>query len=277
MLKQDRFFEILLMKQHENEHKIERFNELMEQKIKVEEEVKIFEAKVFEKDLSEMENRLKELIAKKSEVETKILSSDQLIKERESRISEYEKELEQMLKERDEIKRLDVLIRDFKTFEKALGLTQTELRSEFVEAVNYTMNSLWATLYPYQDLAGIRLFAEEGDYILQLKESSGRWSNVEGIASGGERGIACLALRISFALVLAPHLQLLVLDEPTANLDRNAISVMSKTLREKINEFIDQVFIITHEEELEEAVTGNAYRLERDKSKDEATRIISLV
>ena len=72
-------------------------------------------------------------------------------------------------------------------------------------------------------------------------------------------------------------MQLLVLDEPTANLDRNAIHVMSTTLRERINEFIDQVFIITHEEELEEAVTGNAYRLERDKTRDEATRIVSLV
>jgi len=47
-------------------------------------------------------------------------------------------------------------------------------------------------------------------------------------------------------------------------------------LRERISEFMDQCFIITHDEALEEAVTGNAYRFERDKGKDEATKVIAL-
>jgi len=58
------------------------------------------------------------------------------------------------------------------------------------------------------------------------------------------------------------------------NLDSKSINVLATVLRERIQEFIDQCFIITHQPELEEAVTGSAYRLERDKSKDEPTRVI---
>jgi len=140
--------------------------------------------------------------------------------------------------------------------------------------VNFTMNKLWNTLYPYQDFVGIKLSIEEGDYVLQLKERSGRFINADGIASGGERSIACLALRIAFALVLAPQLRWLVLDEPTANLDVRAIEDLAETLRERIGEFVDQVFLITHDEKLEGAVTGSLYRLEREKEKEGVTRIV---
>jgi DNA repair exonuclease SbcCD ATPase subunit len=138
------------------------------------------------------------------------------------------------------------------------------------------MNKLWSTLYPYQDFIGVRLSIEEGDYVLQLQERSGRLVNADGIASGGERSIACLALRIAFALVLAPQLRIAFLDEPSHNLDSRSISELATTLRERIGEFLDQVFLITHQAELEDAVTGNAYRLERDKTKDDITKVIAI-
>lgn len=97
-----------------------------------------------------------------------------------------------------------------------------------------------------------------------------------GIASGGERSIAALALRIAFALVLAPQLRWLVLDEPTHNLDMKAVEDLALTLRDKIGEFVDQVFLITHDENLENAVTGSLYKLERKKEVDGVTKIIAL-
>jgi DNA repair exonuclease SbcCD ATPase subunit len=179
-------------------------------------------------------------------------------------------------KQKKEIKRLEGLVRDLKIFSLALEETQIELRSNFVEAVNYTMNKLWNTLYPYQDFISIKLNAEEGDYILQLQGRDGIWVNVEGNVSGGERSIACLALRIAFALALAPQLRILVLDEPTANLDAKAISELTVTLKERISEFIDQTFLITHQPELEDAATGSIYMLEREKEKDEPTRVVKV-
>jgi len=175
------------------------------------------------------------------------------------------------------VKKLERIIRDVRVFEKALEETQAQLRKQFITTVNTAMSQIWETLYPYRDFVGVRLNIESGDYILQLQERSGRYINVEGMASGGERSIACLALRVAFSLVLAPHLRILVLDEPTHNLDRRAIEDFSRTLKERINELVDQVFIITHTPEIEDAITGYAYRLERDKSKDEPTRVVRLI
>ena len=75
---------------------------------------------------------------------------------------------------------------------------------------------------------------------------------------------------------MAPNLRILFLDEPTANLDSNSVKVLATTLRERISEFMDQCFIITHDDAFEEAVTGYAYRLERDKSKDSATNVVQI-
>jgi len=269
-------FEILYLKQKDHEEKRKRFDELFKAKNHIEAEIEKLEQKISGKDLIELESRLKGLIAREKEIETKILGFDQLIKEKESRIKEYESSLNEAIRQKGEIQKLDKIVKDLKIFEKALEQTQIELRTEFVEAVNYTMNKLWSTLYPYQDFIGINLSIEEGDYVLQLKEKAGRFVAADGVASGGERSIACLALRIAFALVLAPHIRLLVLDEPTVNLDSAAVKELARTLRERIGEFIDQTFLITHQSELEDAVTGNAYRLERDKAKDEATKIITI-
>jgi len=268
--------EILLVKFADYENKRRRLDELLLEKERLEKRIEEIRGKLAGRNLEEVEKKLKELIAKEKEVETKILSFDQLIQERKSRIEEYEKKLEEIAKEKTEIEKLEKLIKDLKIFEKALEQTQIELRSEFVDAVNYTMNKLWQTLYPYQDFVGIRLSIEEGDYLLQLQERSGRWVNVEGFASGGERSIACLALRVAFALVLAPQLRWLVLDEPTHNLDAKAVEDLAETLRTRINEFVDQVFLITHEEKLEDAVTGSLYRLERDKERDGVTKVIAV-
>jgi DNA repair exonuclease SbcCD ATPase subunit len=139
------------------------------------------------------------------------------------------------------------------------------------------MGELWGDIYPYGDFTGVRLAVEGGersaDYVLQLRDRSGNWAPVEGIASGGERTDACLALRIAFAVVLAPALSWLVLDEPTHNLDAEGIQELAAVLRERIPEVVQQVLLITHEERLEAAVSGYLYRFSRNKDTDEPTKI----
>jgi exonuclease SbcC len=269
-------FEILSMQIKDYLTKRARIEELINQRKIFAEHIKEFEEKMIGKDLAKMEMQLRNSMVKENEIATKIAGMNEMMKERKIRLIGFEQTLKNTLKEKEDINKLDKMIKELKIFEKALEQTQIELRREFVVAVNYTMDQLWGTLYPYQDFVGIRLGVEEGEYILQLQSKDGSWVNVDGVVSGGERSIACLALRIAFALVLAPHLRLLVLDEPTANLDVMAMAVLANTLREKIGEFIDQTFLITHQSEMEDAVTGNAYRLERDKRKDESTKIFQL-
>ncbi len=270
-------FQILNLQLHDYIVKKSRIEELFQQRNNFVRHIEELEKNLIGKDLVRLELQLRNSLAKEREVTTKILGIDQISNEKENRLKDFEQTLNNAIKEKEEIKRLDKLIRELKVFEKALEETQIELRKEFVTAVNYSMNQLWNTLYPYQDFVGIRLSIEEGDYVLQLQTQGRDWIDVDGVASGGERTVACLALRIAFALVLAPQLRLLFLDEPTMNLDTKAVSVLASTLRERIGEFIDQTFLITHQSELEDAVTGNAYRLERDKAKDEITKVIRLV
>ncbi|MEM7824955.1 MAG: AAA family ATPase [Candidatus Aenigmatarchaeota archaeon] len=269
-------FEIALLRLQDYQTKKERLEQLIKQRNEFIRNIEEIESKLTGKNLEVLEKSLKDLIAKEKEIATKASGLEPLIKEKSIRLNDFQQIYNNLIKEKSEIEKLDKLIRQLKIFEKALETTQIQLRQEFITSVNYTMNNIWPTLYPYQDFTGIRLAIEEGDYILQLKSLNNEWVNVEGIASGGERSIAALALRIAFALVLAPHLRIAFLDEPTANLDSKAISELATTLRERIGEFIDQTFIISHDPMLEDAITGHAYRLERDKSKDEPTKVVQL-
>lgn len=265
--------ETLISKFKEYAEKIARLQRLKVEEEKVLKEINEKESLLGGKDLDEMENKLKEIIGNIKECEANIKMCEELEREKVERIKEYEKKIEEVKRQKEEIKKLEKILKELKIFEQALIATQVELREEFIESINYYMKKIWLTLYPYGDFVGIRLAIEEGDYVLQLEERSGRFISADGMASGGERSIACLALRIAFSKVLAPHLRLLVLDEPTHNLDSTSVEVLSQTLRERISEFVDQVFIISHDEKLEEAITGSAYKLERDKATDGITMI----
>lgn len=238
--------------------------------------IKAMEDSILGKENADLESAWKQLVTEEKTLAGRVGGIADVVRERESTLADMEKRLSSAKKALDDMRELDKTIEDLKVFSKALEATQIQLRKEFVASVNYTMNELWPNLYPYQDFSQMQIAVEEGDYVLQLQDRSGKWNNVDGFASGGERSIASLSLRISFALVLAPQLKWLVLDEPTANMDAKSVEDLAVTLGERIGDFIEQTFLITHDEKLEGAVTGYAYRLQRDKSKDEPTRVVAL-
>lgn len=101
----------------------------------------------------------------------------------------------------------------------------------------------------------------------------GGWVPVEGIASGGERFCAAIALKIAFAMVLVPNLGWLILDEPTHNLDDEGIRALARVLNEEVPKIVEQVFVITHDENLKDAATARVYRLDRNKAAGESTKV----
>ncbi|MEM7821537.1 MAG: AAA family ATPase [Candidatus Aenigmatarchaeota archaeon] len=268
--------EDLILKLEEYEKKSSRLIEFKKKEREIEEKILEINKKIFGKNLEEMKKNLIELNTEKGRLESNISAFEKLKKEKEEIIKKFEERLKIFEKQKEEVKGLEKLISELKVFEKALESTQVQLRDEFVEGVNYMMNELWETLYPYQDFVGVRLNIEGGDYVLQLQSRTAEWVNVEGVASGGERSIACLALRIALSLVLAPHLKILVLDEPTHNLDEKSVESLIKTLKERTPQFIDQLFIISHDQKIQDAITGCAYLLEREKRLDEPTKVIKL-
>lgn len=207
---------------------------------------------------------------------------------KEQAINDRRRLVDSVREKRDRLRRLNLevdyhgrAIEELERIKLALERTQAALRRKFIEGVNGVMNTLWEDIYPYRDFKAIRLKVEgEGrsaDYVLQLQDRFGNWIPVEGGVSGGERADACLALRIAFAWVLAPSLSWLVLDEPTHNLGAEGIKELANVLRERIQRFIEQVLLVTHEKQLEAAVSGCLYRFSRDKNIDQPTVVERVV
>jgi len=240
------------------------------------------ESDLAETDVAMLRQRLTEIAAKESEASTRLSGLDERLGDKRKLMEELEGRKGTMERYRKDVEQDAAIVDSLRGFVKVLKITQEQLREEFLRTVNGIMESIWKELYPYGDFKSVRLCVSEGDYVLQLRETPSEgesWVSVDGTASGGERSMACLALRIAFSIAFIPNLKWLILDEPTHNLDSNAISQFSETLKEKINQFVDQVFIITHEERISESVgigaTGTLHRLERDKEANEPTRIKS--
>lgn len=194
-------------------------------------------------------------IESKDELRTEKQQRLDTFKEQEERIDSLEETIETLSDQRDFLAEL----------ETALKTTQEQMREEFVTTTNDVMSTVWDTVYPYEDYRSIRLDAGK-DYRLLLEDVRGNEIPVEGEVSGGERHTAAFALRIALATVLTPATRLLILDEPTHNLDTRAIEQLGETLRNTIEGYMDQVLLITHDEQLESAVTGNLYRLQNDET-----------
>ncbi|MBU0898828.1 MAG: SMC family ATPase [Nanoarchaeota archaeon] len=250
-----------------------KINEYSKKSRSLAQEKALIENAVKSIDIEEIKKRYKNALAREAEMQVKILSIDELLKEKQTRLSEIEIDYDKMKRYQDEISEDRAIINNLDTFVTVLRATQDQLREEFLKTVNNVMNDIWTDLYPYDDFEEIKLSIDDGDYSLQLKSIDG-WANIEGIVSGGERSLACLALRIAFSMAFIPNLKWLILDEPTHNLDDNAIAQFAEILREKVHNFANQVFLITHEDKISEGVTGQFYRLERRKELNEPTRVV---
>ena len=226
-----------------------------------------------ESRMRELEKHQEELVREHGRLSADLAGKEQVVAERKRLVDTLREKRAMLERSEVEAKYLQQAVDALGTIQAALAQTQLTLRRDFIEGVNGAMQELWREIYPYGDLTGIRLDVREGDYVLQVCDRLGNWISVEGVASGGERTDACIALRMALAMVLAPALSWLVLDEPTHNLDEEGIRELASVLRERIPEVVRQVLLITHEERLEAAVSGYLYRFSRNKEKDEPTRV----
>ncbi len=161
-------------------------------------------------------------------------------------------------------------------FKDALIETEALLRNQLVSSINNMMQNVWHELYPYADYTAIRLNATREDYALEVcigANVSSSWADVDAMASGGERSIACLAMRIAMAMVTVPNLRWLILDEPTHNIDDKGISNIIEIFGSTLPRVVEQIFIITHDSNLKNIASARVYQLEKDKEKNEPTTV----
>lgn len=225
-------------------------------------------------DIKDLREELQERVAREREILARLSGLEEKIEDRRESLQDLRGREEMLKKYKESIKKDEIIAEKLNTFVKILKVTQDQLRQEFLKNVNHSMGMIWNELYPYGDFSDVRLVIDK-DYVLQIRGSEG-WVSVEGVASGGERSIASLALRVAFSMALVPNLKWLILDEPTHNLDVNAIEQFTSMLRENINNFVEQVFLITHEERVSEGILGSLYKLERNKEVNEPTRVVGV-
>jgi len=225
------------------------------------------------KDLEKSQETYFATKSEKELIDEKIKSKTQLnksYKETLEKIEKIQKNISQMEKE---YAKSEEAAKKMSVFSNCLVATQQELREAMLATTNIAMTNIWEAIYPYKDYLDARLCVVENGYDLQVQTRSNGWVRVEGILSGGERSAAALCIRIAFALVLTKQLSMLILDEPTHNLDSNAVEKLSEMLRIQIPTLVEQTFVITHDKQLENAASSNLYLLDRNKDDDEPTKI----
>jgi exonuclease SbcC len=186
-----------------------------------------------------------------------------------------QEELSQMRQMEKDVKDLYKLEEQLLMYKNALVETQKSLRESLTDAINSAMNEIWTIFYPYKNYQALRLAVTEKDYIFEVDDGTG-WKGLETIASGGERASAALTLRVALAMVLTPRLSWLILDEPTHNLDTEAVELLSAALQYKVPEVVKQTFVITHDEAFMGSEFASSYRLTRDKEQNGATEVEAL-
>jgi exonuclease SbcC len=211
-----------------------------------------------------------------SEAESRTESNSRYLKSLDLQISDRAKAMAKVVQIEEKVERMRGMVSNMNKFKGALVETESALRNRLVSSINALMQDVWLQIYPYGDYPAIRLNAGKDDYTLEAatgtaEDGSAVWVDISGVASGGEKSIACLAMRISMSMVIVPNLRWLILDEPTHNIDENGIGKLVQILGESLPKIVDQVFIITHDNALRNIGGARVYSLDRDKAKNEPT------
>ncbi|MDE1869933.1 MAG: AAA family ATPase [Candidatus Micrarchaeota archaeon] len=264
-----------------NKEKAERHETYKRQAKELEEKVQkkgeeLLTISVDESAVEAMQKSFVEASSRQIKIATEMVAHIRYIADKQKLIDEKSEQVKRINRILGEIGQKKEAVDNLAKFKNALEETQKAMRIRLVGAINNVMQGIWPELYPYSDYGAIMLEASATDYVLKVRTSRGekeKWEIVEGIASGGERSIACLAMRVAFALVLVPNLKWIILDEPTHNIDEQGMGRFIRVFNETLPKIIDQIFIITHDDQLKHAASAKTYLLTRNKAEGGATLV----
>ena len=230
--------------------------------------------KVDAKEIEILQADFVDMRSKSSSINAQIEAHAKYIHDKKVQMEDKRVQIDAIERMNKDIKRKEFVMHNLLKFRGALDETKLILRNRLVKSINDVMQEMWPDMYPYGDYKSIMLDAATDDYVLNVlvnREGKDVWQEVDGIASGGERSTACLALRVAFSMVLVPNLKWIILDEPTHNIDEDGIKRFVELFNDKLPKIVDQIFIITHDELLKQSVNSNIYVLARDKGNGGST------
>ncbi len=185
---------------------------------------------------------------------------------------EIKKRVEIYNKMKKRVSRINAILEDVGIAKTVIEITQKEARKNLLDSINLSLNMIWKLIYPYSDYKSAKIEAGENSYLFYINDGN-EWKELERVASGGEKTIFVLALRLAVASVLMGKLDFIILDEPTHNLDDRSIEKLSEVINTELNQITNQFFIITHDERLKNIENGKIFYFERKKENNEATEV----
>ena len=199
-----------------------------------------FDDKTFQK----VKNHVEKLKNKKVQIETQISSlKKEQIPDKKKLLKEIKQKEKKLSTLRDDLSitssKLDT-IGMVRNFTKQIVPI---LRRQHVLAISEYSTEIFSYLMNNEEYEGIEITE---DYELLVMQSGNTYDLT--ILSGGEQVIACLAIRLAIAKMLANQ-DIMLLDEPTAMLDsyrrKELVEVFDKTKP------VQQTIIVTHDTEFE--------------------------
>lgn len=201
-----------------------------------------------------------------------IIEKERQSKDEQFKLNQYNNILKNLNYAKKESRLLKNYINDLNIISNVSKKTQEQVRQYVIESVNLIFQDLWQHIYPYKDFQNIRFNITGGDYKIELYFNNEYKRELDEYISGGERSTIALALRIAMCLVMKNKLNLIILDEPTHNLDKKTVLALSELFTNYLPKFLDQIFVITHDPDLKQ-YAKNVYHIERDKETDSASEI----
>jgi exonuclease SbcC len=222
----------------------EELEKAIEQKNETIVELKSLSEEFDEKAYLKLKQKVEKLKAKKIEKETQIKTiTKQQIPDKRKQLKEIQKKERKYKEVQNELrittKKLDTigLVRGF-----AKDIVPL-LRRQHVLAISEYSSEIFSYLMNNEEYEGIEI---TDDYVLQILQSGKKYDLT--ILSGGEQVIACLAIRLAIAKLLANQ-DIMLLDEPTVMLDvyrrKELVEVFDRTKP------VRQTIIVTHDTEFE--------------------------
>lgn len=175
---------------------------------------------------------------------------------------------------------LEISLSDMEKCIQALDKAIVDFHSSKVEEVNSILKDLWIGTYKGNDIDWIEIKAESSgqktySYKVVLVKN-GVELDMRGRSSAGQKMIASILIRLALAESFATGCNILALDEPTTNLDRENMESLVLTLSRVISKHKEdrnfQLIVITHDEDFVQLLSRDSleyfYRLSRNENGD---------
>ncbi|MDD4983289.1 MAG: SMC family ATPase [Candidatus ainarchaeum sp.] len=202
-----------------------------------------------------------EIVANKKESLVELVKQEKIIIEFKERLNLSKSKME----------KYSLVTEDMSLFNTVAKKTQEDLRKRIIEKINIIFSELWNQLYPYTDFKKVEISVKDGDYKIEIYFNNYK-RDLDSFVSGGERSLIALCLRVAISLAMQNKLDLIILDEPTHNLDKNSIQSLSTMINEMLPKYIGQIVVITHDELLS-SYSNNVLAVKRNKELDSASSV----